>query len=592
MREQLNIFRSVLKHEHLGAFIVPTTDAHNSEYVPEHWKCREWLSGFNGSAGTLVVSHTKAALWTDSRYFIAAQEQLEGSDIELMKDGLPTTPTIAEWLESVVFGENISSEVGLDGNNMSYNDVEALVQQLTQHGGMTLRTNFDPFDTAWTNRPAIPTNPIVIHPQQYAGTSASQKIANIRGYLKDHGCDGIIVSALDSVAWTLNLRGSDIEFNPVFVAFLLITKNEVTLFVDKQKIDVQVAQYLNEIGVETKNYDSIKTILNHYNYYNILIDASEVSYSLVKACTHTKVVFDASPLPMMKAVKNQTEIEGFKRAMARDGVALVRFLMWFEQALQTQELTEMIVAQKLEWFRAQQPLYKGLSFETISAYNANGAIVHYEPTPQTNATLAQKGFLLLDSGAQYLDGTTDITRTIALGTLTNAQKHVYTLVLKANIGLATTKFVEGACGTQLDIMARKPLWEEGMNFGHGTGHGVGSYLNVHEGPHQIRMQYRPAPIVEGMTVTNEPGLYLENEFGVRIENVLLTTLYMHSNFGRFVQFEDLTMCPIDTTPLKLNLLTQQEIEWINNYHQKVFNTLAPMLNQDEQQWLKNKTKAI
>ena len=583
--------RQVMQKEHLSAFIIPSSDAHNSEYIPNYWKCREWISGFDGSAGTVVITLNEAALWTDSRYFIAAEEQLKGTNIVLMKDGLASTPSISEWLGDVLSNVH-SPEVGINGTTSCNNEVEELKRSLQQKGGITLRTNFDPFNIIWTDRPSLPTEEIFIHSLEYAGIDCETKINHLQQYLKDNGRDGILVSQLDSIAWLLNLRGNDIPCNPVFVAYLLVTQNRTTLYINRCKLNNEVLAYLNEKHIETKEYNEIVPALSNYSEYNLQLDGNEISYTLYHAASKTKIVNQPSPIQSMKAIKNETEVNGFRNALKRDGVALVKFLIWLEKAVPKGGETELSIAHKLEQFRSVQPLYKGISFDTIAAYQAHGAIVHYEPTEETNVELKPEGFLLLDSGAQYLDGTTDITRTIPLGELTNEQKHVYTLVLKAHIGLAQTIFPEGTNGTQLDIMAREPLWKEGLNFGHGTGHGVGSFLNVHEGPQQIRMQYRPAPFFENTTITNEPGIYLQDKFGVRIENIMLATLYMHSDFGRFLQFESLTLCPIQTDPIKIQLLTNEELEWLNNYHKKVFQLLSPLLEPQEVAWLKEKTAPL
>lgn len=591
VKQRLQALRELMKREKLDAYIVLGNDAHNSEYVPDYWKTREWLSGFSGSAGSLVVTLHDAALWTDSRYFLSANAELQNTGITLMKERVQGTPSIPQWIVEMI-GEKRNPEVGIDGFTTPHSTVVELKQELTRRAGITLRTNWEPFSTLWNDRPLFPHSPVFIHPIQYAGTSSADKLALLRTLLSDKGCDGMFVAALDDIAWTLNLRGSDVHCNPVFVAYLLITQHQTTLFIYAHKLTNEVKSYLEQLNVEVKSYDMVQETLKQYAEYNILMNPNEINHTLFQAVSCKHILQENTPIASLKAVKNEVEIEGFKRAMERDGVAMVRFLRWLKPAVEQGTETECSVAERLKAFRAEQPLFVGNSFDTIAGYQAHGAIVHYEANKDTDVPLKPEGFLLLDSGAHYFDGTTDITRTIALGALTNEQRHVYTLVLKGHIQLAMCKFPQGATGTQLDIMARAAMWREGMNYGHGTGHGVGSFLNVHEGPHQIRMEYKPAPFVSGMTVTNEPGLYLENRFGVRIENVLLTKPYIHSDFGMFLQFEDLTLCPIETEPIKLNLLTDEEKEWLNNYHKEVYNRLQGYLTDDEKQWLERQTAPV
>ena len=586
--QRIEALREVMKREHLAAFIFPSTDPHQGEYVPDHWKGREFISGFNGSAGTAVVTMTSAALWTDSRYFIAAEEQLRGTEFQLMKLKMPGTPTIAEWIDKECAA---GAEVALDGWCSSVNAVKELIADLRQQGGITLRTNLDPLAQIWTDRPVIPEHVVEIFPLQYAGESCHEKIARIRQALRQKHADGMLMSALDDIAWTLNLRGTDVHCNPVFVAYLLISSKAVTLYINKVKLTSEVEAYLKAEGVGVAPYEAVAKGLKDYFEYNILLDPDEVNYTLYKQVTR-EIVEVESPVKRMKTVKNTTEIEGFKSAMLKDGIAMVKFLSWLKPAVEAGGQTEISIDKKLTSLRAEQPLYRDISFDTIAGYQAHGAIVHYEATPDTDIPLKPEGFLLLDSGAQYLDGTTDITRTIALGPLTEEQKRIYTLVLKGHIQIELCKFPSGASGTQIDILAREAMWREGLNYLHGTGHGVGTYLNVHEGPHQFRMEWKPAPLVAGMTITDEPGIYLEGKFGVRIENTLLITPYKETQFGEFLQFESLTLCPIDTTPIVRELLLDEEIAWLNQYHQHVFETLSPHLTAEEVAWLKNACAAI
>ena len=580
-----------MKREHLSAFIFPSTDAHQSEYVADHWRGREWISGFNGSAGTAVVTMKSAALWTDSRYFLAAEEQLEGTEYQLMKLKVEGTPTIAEWLGKEL-REVQSPEVGLDGMVNSYNYVKDLIYSLRKLGGITLRTNLDPLAQIWENRPSLPANPVEIQPLEYAGETLASKVARIRKSLRELHADGMLVSALDDIAWTLNLRGTDVHCNPVFVSYLLIESGKVSLFVDDNKLSPEVKLYLLDNQVSLYNYNKVEKCLESYSEYNILLDGNETSCYLWKAVKCQEIVAAGSPIPAMKAVKNTAEIEGYHSAMLKDGVAMVKFLKWLKPAVEAGGQTEISIDEKLTSLRAEQKLFRDISFDTIAGYAQHGAIVHYEATPETDVVLKPEGLILIDSGAQYQDGTTDITRTIALGPVSQEMKHVYTLVLKAHIQLELVKFPDGASGTQLDAVGRECMWREGYNFLHGTGHGVGSYLCVHEGPHQIRMEWMPTPLRAGMTLTDEPGLYLAGKFGVRIENTVLISDYLSTEFGKFLQIEPLTLCPIDTTPIDVDMLLPEEIDWLNDYHQLVYEKLSPFLNEEEKIWLENATKPI
>lgn len=583
--------RELMKREHLSAFIFPSTDAHQSEYVADHWRGREWISGFNGSAGTAVVTMKSAALWTDSRYFLAAEEQLEDTEYQLMRLKMEGTPTIAEWLGKEL--QDVQSpEVGLDGMVNSYNYVKDLSYSLRKLGGITLRTNLDPLEQIWENRPSLPANPVEIQPLEYAGETLASKVVRIRKSLRELHADGMLVSALDDIAWTLNLRGTDVHCNPVFVSYLLIESDKVSLFVDDNKLSPEVKLYLQDNQVSLYNYNKVEKCLESYSEYNILLDGDETSYYLWKTVKYQEIVAAASPIPAMKAVKNEAEIEGYRSAMLKDGVAMVKFLKWLKPAVEAGGQTEISIDEKLTSLRAEQKLFRDISFDTIAGYAQHGAIVHYEATPETDVVLKPEGLILIDSGAQYQDGTTDITRTIALGPVSEEMKHIYTLVLKAHIQLELVKFPDGASGTQLDAVGRECMWREGYNFLHGTGHGVGSYLCVHEGPHQIRMEWMPTPLRAGMTLTDEPGLYLAGKFGVRIENTVLISDYMSTEFGKFLQIEPLTLCPIDTTPIDVDMLLPEEIDWLNAYHHSVYEKLSPFLDEEEKIWLENATKPI
>ena len=595
VNQRLEDLREVMRREHLSACIFPSTDPHQGEYIPDHWKGREFISGFNGSAGTAVVTLTSAALWTDSRYFIAAADQLKGTEYQLMKLKIEGTPTIAEWLGKEC---GAGAEVSIDGWCSSSNAVKELIADLRKEGGITVRTNLDPLKLIWRNRPVIPENPVELYPLKYAGESAKDKIARIREALRKRHADGMLMAALDDIAWTLNLRGTDVHCNPVFVSYLLISSKTVTLYINKVKLSPEVLGYLDAENIKVEDYEQVENGLKQYFEYNILLDPDEVNYRLYEVVRNkgkmndlqkTEIVEEESPVKRMKTVKNDTEIAGFRSAMLKDGIAMTKFLYWLSGYIgkpEISELTEIAIDEKLTSLRAEQPLYRDISFDTIAGYGTHAAIVHYEATPETDIPLQPKGMLLLDSGAQYLDGTTDITRTIALGPLTDLEKQIYTLVLKGHIQIELCKFPSGSSGTQIDILARKDMWREGLNYLHGTGHGVGTYLNVHEGPHQFRLEWKPAPLVAGMTITDEPGIYLPDRCGARTENTLLIVPYKETEFGKFLQFESLTLCPIDKAPILIEMMTQEEIQWLNDYHQRVFDTLSPHLSAEEAAWLR------
>ncbi|WP_106810948.1 aminopeptidase P family protein [Prevotella merdae] len=588
---RLAALREEMRREHLSAFIFPSSDPHNSEYVPSRWEGRKWISGFDGSAGTAVVTLHSAALWTDSRYFLAAEEQLAETEFQLMRERVEGTPSIAEWIATEIEGAE-STEIGVDGMCMTYAECSDLKTDLKHNGGITVRTNLDILDRIWTDRPSVPLNPVSIQPIEYAGESCHDKLGRIRSSLLHRGAGGMLMTQLDDIAWTLNLRGTDVHCTPVFVAWLIVAEEVAVLYIKDEKLSPEVIEYLNAEGVAVDDYDNIIDALNSYDGYTLLIDPATTNYTLSQLRGNFNLVSAPSPVPEMKAIKNEVECNGFRNAMQRDGVAMVKFLKWLEEAVPKGCETELSVSAKLRQLRAEQPLFKDESFDTIAGYEEHGAIVHYEPTPDTDVPLRPEGFLLLDSGAQYLDGTTDITRTIQLGKVTDLHRRVYTLVLKGHLSLQNLCFPRGAAGTQLDAVARVAMWREGMNFMHGTGHGVGSYLSVHEGPHQIRQEYRPAPMLEGMTVTDEPGLYLAGKFGVRIENTLLTVPYMTTEFGKFLRFEPLTLCPIDTRPIVVDMLSTEELGLLNAYHKMVYERLSPMLDEEHKAWLADKTRSL
>ena len=591
INERVGRLRSWMEENGFTAFVFPSSDPHNSEYVADHWKSREWISGFSGSAGTAVVTLEHAALWTDSRYFIAAEKELNGTGFQLMKLRMEGTPSVSEWLASELSTYE-KAVVGQDGNVNSFAEVAAMEQELATKGNITVQTDADPMAELWTDRPVIPDNMVSLHPLEYSGESTSSKVSRVRKQLLDCGADGLLVTALDEIAWVLNLRGSDVHCNPVFVSYLLISPENITLYINNVKLPDDVKAYLMSEHIDVQAYESVVEGLRLYVGKSLLVDMSSTNYSLATAVSFEKVCSGVSPIASMKAVKNKVEQDGFRAAMLRDGVAVVKFLAWLKSAVEAGGQTEISLDERLTALRAEQPKFKGISFDTIVGYEAHGAIVHYEATPETDIPVQPHGLVLIDSGAQYLDGTTDITRTIALGELSEEQRRVYTLVLKGHIQLDRCRFPAGACGSQIDALARAPMWREGYNYMHGTGHGVGSYLNVHEGPHQIRMEWRPAPLQAGMTVTNEPGIYLEGKFGVRIENTLLIVPAESTAFGDFLKFETLTLAPIDTAPIVLEMLSTEEREWLNNYHCRVYESLFPYLEGNEKEWLRKATLPI
>lgn len=589
IKERMHALRMTFQPCGINAFIIPSTDPHLSEYVAPHWMSREWISGFTGSAGTVVVTKNQAGLWTDSRYFLQAAKQLEGTDITLYKEMLPETPNITEFLsKNLLSGES----VGIDGKMFSVLQVEQMRNELAKYN-LQLTTVGDPLASIWHDRPTMPESQAFIYSIDYAGKNSEEKIAKIRAELKKQGVYAILIPTLDEIAWTLNLRGNDVHCNPVLVSYLLITQEDVTFFISPQKTSKEVETYLTGQQIQLKDYNEIENHLQNFRGDTILIDPKKTNYAIYSAinlsCT---IVHGESPIALLKAIRNEQEIAGIHSAMERDGVALVRFLKWLEEAVPYGKETELSIDEKLHEFRAAQSLYRGESFDTIAGYKEHGAIVHYSATPESNVALQPKGFLLLDSGAQYLDGTTDITRTIALGELTEEEKTDYTLILKGHIALAMAKFPAGTRGAQLDVLARMPIWEQGMNFLHGTGHGVGHYLSVHEGPQSIRMNENPIVLQPGMLTSNEPGIYKAGSHGIRIENLLLVCKDKEGMFGEYYQFETVTLCPICKKGIIKELLSAVEVEWLNNYHRTVYEKLSPSLTEEEKIWLREATAFI
>ena len=589
IKERVHALRMTFHSNSIKAFIIPSTDPHLSEYVAPHWMSREWISGFTGSAGTAVILMDKAGLWTDSRYFLQATKELEGSGITLYKEMLPETPSITEFLcQHLKPGESVS----IDGKMFSVQQVEQMKEELAAHQ-LQVDIFGDPLSSIWKDRPAMPDSPAFIYDIKYAGKSCEEKISAIRTELKKKGVYALFISALDEIAWTLNLRGNDVHCNPVIVSYLLITQDEVTYFISPEKVTAEVETYLKERQIGIQKYDEVETFLNSFPGKNILIDPRKTNYSIYSSINpQCSILRGESPVALLKAIRNEQEIAGIHAAMQRDGVALVKFLKWLEESVSTGKETELSIDKKLHEFRAAQPLYMGESFDTIAGYKEHGAIIHYSATPESDVTLQPRGFLLLDSGAQYLDGTTDITRTIALGELTEEEKTDYTLILKGHIALAMAKFPTGTRGAQLDVLARMPIWNHRMNFLHGTGHGVGHFLSVHEGPQSIRMNENPVILQPGMVTSNEPGVYKAGSHGIRTENLTLVCKDGEGMFGEYLKFETITLCPICKKGIIKEMLTNEEIEWLNNYHQTVYEKLSPDLNEEEKVWLQEATASL
>lgn len=588
IKERVARLRQFMQAQGIAAFIVPSTDPHSGEYVPAHWESRKWISGFTGSAGTAVITLQQCGLWTDSRYFLQSEEQLADTGFKLFKDRLPETPSIAEWLGRIL---QKNDKVGIDGWVNTVSEVEILQKKLFAHG-LEVVSVTDPFETIWEDRPSIPQNKPFILPTEFAGKSCRDKLIEIRQALRQNHADGILLSALDEIAWTLNLRGDDVHCNPVFVSYLLVTEHEAALYILPEKLHEKTRKYLADNDICTYNYTEITRDLSRYSGATLLLPDPTNFCLFQTASTCMNVIRRPSPVSLLKAIKNDTEIAGFHAAMKRDGTAMVKFLKWLKEAVKDGKETELTVDRKLQEIRAEQAFYKGISFDTIAGYQPHGAIVHYEATEATALPLKPEGFLLLDSGAQYLDGTTDITRTIVLGPVTEEQKTDYTLVLKGFIALSMAEFPHGTCGTQLDVLARQYMWKAGINYGHGTGHGVGHFLNVHEGPHQVRMNHVPAILLPGMTLTNEPGIYKAGRYGIRTENTMLTVKSRQTEFGNFYKFEPLTLCPIDKEAIRTEMLTLEEKEWLNNYHSQVYTQLSPLLDDSEKEWLKQATDKL
>lgn len=589
--ERIAALREMMAEQKMDAYIIPGTDPHLSEYPADRWKSREWISGFDGSAGTVVVTANKAGLWTDSRYFLQAGEQLKGTGIELYKMRLPETPSIAEFL---LLELQSGQTVGLDGQTYSVAEARTLESKLKRKG-IGLDTSSDLIGRIWKDRPAVPANPLFGMPVELSGKPVHEKLDEINNQLRKEGADCLILAALDEIAWTFNIRGTDVACNPVVVSYAFISEEESVLFIHPGKLTEEVIDLLKKEGVKLADYTLIQTYLSRLpKKSHVFIDPDKTTISLYNALPGgCSIVEGITPVNHLKSIKNETEIKGFRQAVVKDGVALTRFYIWLEQQLaEGSKVTEISAAEKLTAFRAGQSLYLMDSFDTICGYGAHGAIVHYSATPETNAELKPDGLLLMDSGAQYLDGTTDITRTIALGEPTEQMQKDFTRVLKGTISLAKCKFPAGARGSQLDILARKSLWDAGINYLHGTGHGIGHCLNVHEGPQSIRMEENPVPLKPGMVISDEPAMYRTGEYGIRTENMILVREDSETEYGQFYGFDTLTLCYIDTKLIIIPMLSVRELAWLNKYHQMVYELISPHLSEAENSWLKGKTAEI
>ena len=584
----LEALRDLMRSKHIDAVIIPGTDPHQSEYPSEHWKFRDYVSGFTGSNGTAVVTLDDAGLWTDSRYFLQAAEQLEDSGFTLRKENIPGEPTVLEWLGEVLDEDAV---VGVDGRLFSLIEANRIEMFCAQNGFM-FAPDFRAAEAIWTDRPARPMNPAFVHDEALAGEDVDSKISRVVDALDAADADGLLITALDEIAWLLNLRGSDVDYTPVVIAFAYVSEDERALFIDSEKVTSEVKDHLKKYGVKIKDYDDIEKFLGKISSTaTVMVDPNRVSDALGQAMICNKT-YMASPVIALKGVKNESQIAGFRQAMLYDGAAMVRMMMWLEQNV-ANGITEMDVDRRLQQERAAYASNRGDSFHMIAGYKDHGAIVHYEATDESAYTLAPDGLLLIDTGGQYLEGTTDITRTISLGNPTAAEKHDYTLILKGHLALARAVFPKGTMGVQLDVLARGPLWNEGMTYLHGTGHGVGHFLGCHEGPQSIRMEANPTPLELGMVTSNEPGIYKTGEYGIRTENLLLCVpACSNEEWGEFYKFESLTLFPYDTTLMDMDMLNREEVKQINDYHAMVCERLRPLLSADEAQWLEQKCKSI
>lgn len=586
---RIGALRDAMRTVGVEAVIVPQTDPHQSEYLGDHWQVRRWLSGFTGSAGALVVTMDKAFVWADSRYWLQAAAQLEGTVVSVMEEGKPDVPEIIDYLCSVL---PAGATVGIDGMLFSIDAAEAMEARLKARG-LRLKVDFNPIDSMWLDRPAMPDHKVFVHELKYAGESAESKIAKVLGNAAGQGAGAVFISDLAEIAWLLNIRSRDVHDNPVVTSYVYLSPEGSTLFVDDAKLTPEVRTYLAAAGLNVRPYaDALGFLESLPAGVRVMVSGSQTA-SVVATVLGSRAVVSTSPVAILKGCKNDVQIAGVREAMKRDGVAMVRSLMEIEDIVDKGEpLTEIGVDKILYKHRSAQSLYFDESFDTIAGYGPHGAIVHYSATPETDAEIHTGNLLLIDSGANYLDGTTDITRTISLGTPTPQQRHDFTLVMKGHIALGTAIFPAGTNGYQLDALARIALWKEGLSYLHGTGHGVGHFLNVHEGPQKISLMVVTAPLLPGMITSNEPGLYRAGEYGIRCENLILTVPAFTTDFGDFYRFETLTLCPFDLKLFDVAIMSDAEIDWVNAYHATVRERLLPMLAPAEQEWLIAKTQPL
>jgi Xaa-Pro aminopeptidase len=588
--KKISTLRELMQKNSIQAYIIPSTDPHMSEYVADFWESRKWISGFTGSAGTIVVTMKESGLWTDGRYYLQGEQELEGSEIKLFKQGMPDVPHFDKWLTTVL---NKGDVVGVDARVYAVSAYESLKLKLEESGLEIDGTN-DFIKAIWLDRPEMPSAPAYILDEKYAGKSISSKIDDIRNSCKTKEVNSHLIATLDDIAWVLNIRGGDVLYNPVTIAYLLIEEDTSTLFIRRRKLSEETKQILAKNNIVIKTYKALESYLKHNLINtNCLIDPDRINQKVLGwIAERNTIIKETNPSTFYKAQKNQTEVKNIRNAMRKDGVAMTKFLYWIENNVQSGNVTEITISDKLLELRGQQEGFVGESFSTIAGYRSNGAIIHYFATPETSKTLESSSFVLVDSGAQYFDGTTDLTRTIPLGPLTDEEKRDYTLVLKGHIQLALAKFPEGTRGSQLDTLARQAMLREGINYHHGTGHGVGFFLNVHEGPHSIRPEENPNPLEESSIISNEPGLYRAGKHGIRIENLVVTNKWKETEFGKFFEFETLTLCPIDKRPIVAELLLEEEKTWLNDYHQLVLNKISPSVDGGILEWLKEATNKM
>lgn len=592
IEERIKALRKEMDKHNIDAYIIPSSDPHQGEYVADHWKSREWISGFTGSAGTVVVTQNHMGLWTDSRYYLQAPKELKEGGGSLHKmDGQDQYPYIG-WLEDQLTS---GSTVGLDGRLFTVKQVRKMKSRLADEE-IILDADLQLIQDIWKGRPPLPVAQVEDYPESYAGESREEKLMRIQQRIREKETDAALLSALDDIAWTLNIRGKDVAYNPVVYSYLLVFLNRAVLFIDKAKVPAALMNLLGNANVEVVDYDKINDYLSALSSgIQLWIDPNQISYDLVESINNAAILEEELPVQLMKAIKNDTEVKHIRHAMVKDGVALVKTFKWLEAEVKERKVKETEVAEKLAHFRSKQVLYQGESFSAIVGYKSNGAIVHYHAEEEDCAEIENEGVLLVDSGGQYLDGTTDITRTFCFDKPSEDFKDAYTRVLKGHIALAKAIFPEGTKGVQLDILARQYLWDAGLNFGHGTGHGVGFFLNVHEPPQGFVPGLGQRGVTEfkkGMFTSNEPGYYKEGEYGIRIENLVLSVEKEDSEHGRFLCFDTLTLYPISTRLIQKDMLTPEERKWLNEYHERVFHALAPQLTEEEREWLKEQCEAI